>query len=104
MSDASLTALEHAIDSSIDAWGALGLPFQMKWHAWGKHFVDQCRTHGNVLHSHNFRDEGENAATRKRSASLFRAEMNRNFLTKWMVEFLLGDVDGVDAAAPDSQP
>eukprot|EP00959_Pyramimonas_sp_CCMP1952_P000631 12187-Pyramimonas_sp.AAC.1 len=93
MSEASLLNLEHTIGAAIDAWGALGLPFQMKWHAFGKHFVSQCRSHGNVLYSHNFRDESENAATRRRSSSLFRSEMTRNFLTKWMVEFLLGDVD-----------
>eukprot|EP00959_Pyramimonas_sp_CCMP1952_P469101 9494360-Pyramimonas_sp.AAC.1 len=38
MSEVSLHNLQHTIDQGIDAWGALGLPFQMKWHAWGKHF------------------------------------------------------------------
>ena len=98
MSETSLQNLEHTIDRAIDAWGALEFPFQMKWHALGKHFVRQCRTHGNVLFSHNFRDESENASTKKRSFNLYRPDITTDFLTKWMVEFLLDDA-GV--SAPD---
>eukprot|EP00959_Pyramimonas_sp_CCMP1952_P462889 9483993-Pyramimonas_sp.AAC.1 len=60
----------------------------MKFHAFARHIVEQARWAGNPAWSHNYRDESENFATRRRSVGVNRVKFSENSATKWYMQHL----------------
>ena len=75
MDDLAIQHMGVVVRKTSLAWTGSGRSCTMKFHVFARHIVEQARWAGNPGYSHNYRDEAENFATRKRSVGVNRVKL-----------------------------